>query len=161
MYTMMKEWHCNDDITFPFYRYCDWRGIGADLSNAEISAPHPLRTNDTTLQPDMSRLENLKKLRFEIPLPNATTNFQWYRTTAGTLKKRGWHTASTVRIVESVGDPWHIGADPDPHLWLTDPDPTVFFSDFKSAKKLYFPHIFSSHNLPAGTLSSVFILLQL
>jgi hypothetical protein len=45
----------------------------------------------------------------------------------------------------SVGDPSHFGADPvsDPHLWLTDPDPTPFFSDFKDAKKkIIFCHIF-------------------
>ena len=49
----------------------------------------------------------------------------------------------------SVSDPWHF--DADPYLWLMDPDPTPFFSDFKDAKK---NHIFS-YNLPAGTLSSV------
>ncbi len=44
----------------------------------------------------------------------------------------------------SLGDPRYVGADPDPHLWLTDPDPdpTPFFSDFKD-------------NLPAGTFSSI------
>ncbi len=57
----------------------------------------------------------------------------------------------------SVGDPWHLGADPDPHLWLTDldptSDPTPLSNDFKDAKKNFFPHIFS-YNLPAGTLFS-------
>ncbi len=34
----------------------------------------------------------------------------------------------------SVADPWHFGTDPDPHLWLTDPDsnpdlaPDIFVS---------------------------------
>ncbi len=43
------------------------------------------------------------------------------------------------------GDPSHVGADPDPDLWLMDPDatpdPTPFFINFKDAKK-NFPHIF-------------------
>ncbi len=41
-----------------------------------------------------------------------------------------------IKIPESnVGDPWDFDADPDQHLWLTDPnpnqtpDPTPFFSD--------------------------------
>ncbi len=50
-----------------------------------------------------------------------------------------------------VGDLWHFGADPDPHLWLMDPDPTPdptpFFSAFKDAKKIPF----FSFNLPTGT----------
>ncbi len=39
----------------------------------------------------------------------------------------------------SVKDPLHLGADPDPHLWLMDLDPdptpdlTPFLSDFKNA----------------------------
>jgi len=34
--------------------------------------------------------------------------------------------------------------DPDPHLWLMDPDPIPFFSNFKDAKKyLFFPIFFS------------------
>ncbi len=45
--------------------------------------------------------------------------------------------------------------DPDPHLWLMDPDlapdPPPFLSDFKDAKKIQF----FSYNLPAGTTSSV------
>jgi hypothetical protein len=44
--------------------------------------------------------------------------------------------------------------DPDPDQ---TPDPTPFFSDFKDAKKIIFLlHIFS-YNLPAGTLSSIFL----
>jgi hypothetical protein len=44
--------------------------------------------------------------------------------------------------------------DPDPDQ---TPDPTPFFRDFKDAKKLiFFLHIFS-YNLPAGTLSSIFL----
>jgi hypothetical protein len=39
--------------------------------------------------------------------------------------------------------------DPDP-----TPDPTPFFSDFKDAKKIFFP-IFFSYNLPTGTATSV------
>ncbi len=35
----------------------------------------------------------------------------------------------------SVGDPWYFGADP--YLWLMDPDPTPFFSDFKDEKKSF------------------------
>jgi hypothetical protein len=45
--------------------------------------------------------------------------------------------------------------DPDPDLTpLPTPDPTPFFSDFKEAKKIFFPKVFSS-NLYAGTLSPV------
>ncbi len=48
------------------------------------------------------------------------------------------------RLFFSVGewDPWNFGADP--YLWLMDPDPdatldpTLFFSDFKDAKKIIF-----------------------
>jgi hypothetical protein len=61
-------------------------------------------------------------------------------------------------LKSSVEDPWHFVPDADPYLWLTDPDPTPFFSDFKEAKKKFFLHIFS-YNLPTGTLSSVFNLL--
>jgi hypothetical protein len=42
--------------------------------------------------------------------------------------------------------------DPTPDPDQT-PDSTPFFSDFNDAKKIF---IFFSHNLPAGTLSSVF-----
>ncbi len=58
----------------------------------------------------------------------------------------------------SIWDPWHFGADADPHRWLMDPDPdpdpdpTPFFSDFKDAKKIFFSKNFS-YNLPAGTLA--------
>ncbi len=42
-----------------------------------------------------------------------------------------------TKVWISVGDPWHFDADPDPHLWLKDldptPDPTPFFSDFKDS----------------------------
>jgi hypothetical protein len=60
-------------------------------------------------------------------------------------------TCEQIRIwfCSSVGDPWHIGADPDPYFWLMypdpDPDPTPdqipFFSEFKHAKNVFF-HIF-------------------
>ncbi len=47
----------------------------------------------------------------------------------------------------------------DPYLWLTDPNPTLdpspFFTNFKDAKKIIFFSRVFSHNLPAGTLSSV------
>ncbi len=36
----------------------------------------------------------------------------------------------------SVGDPWHFCADP--YLWLKDPAPTPFFSDFSDAKNYFF-----------------------
>ncbi len=36
-------------------------------------------------------------------------------------------------------------------IWLMDPDPTPFLSDFKDGKKKF------SYNFPAGTLSSVLI----
>jgi hypothetical protein len=46
----------------------------------------------------------------------------------------------------SVEDVWHFGADPDPHLWLMDLDLTLdltpFLSDFKDAKKIFFPYFF-------------------
>ncbi len=45
-----------------------------------------------------------------------------------------------------VGDPWHVGADPDPTPFVTFS--VTFVSDF------FF--IFLSYKLPAGTLSSVF-----
>ncbi len=44
--------------------------------------------------------------------------------------------------MQSVGDPWHFGADPDPRIrtYEMDPDPTPaptpFFSDFKDEKLL-------------------------
>jgi hypothetical protein len=38
----------------------------------------------------------------------------------------------------SVGNLGHLGADPDPHLGLTNPDPTLdatsFFGDLKDTK---------------------------
>jgi hypothetical protein len=45
--------------------------------------------------------------------------------------------------------------DPDP-----TPNTTPFFNDFKDAKN-YFFSIFFSHNLPAGTLTSVLNLIKL
>jgi hypothetical protein len=48
----------------------------------------------------------------------------------------------------SVGD---FGADLDP---VPTPDPTLFFSDFKNAKKIIYFQI-SSYILPTCTLSSV------
>ncbi len=51
-----------------------------------------------------------------------------------------------IFVLLSVGDPWHFGADPDPPLWLMDPDPTPdptpFFSDFKVAPKNCSPYFF-------------------
>jgi hypothetical protein len=35
----------------------------------------------------------------------------------------------------NVGNPWHF--DADPYLWLLDPDPTPFYSDFKDANKIF------------------------
>ncbi len=49
---------------------------------------------------------------------------------------------------------WCGSGSADPHLWLKDPDPTSFFSDFKDAKQIIF-FLFFSYNLPAGTLPSV------
>jgi hypothetical protein len=41
----------------------------------------------------------------------------------------------------SVGDPWHFGADPDPHFWLMDPDPdpnpAIFVSDLQDVNKIF------------------------
>ncbi len=36
----------------------------------------------------------------------------------------------------SVGDPWNF--DADPYLWLLDPDPTPFYSDFREARKIFY-----------------------
>ncbi len=49
-------------------------------------------------------------------------------------------------LESSVGDLWHFGAEPDPYLWLMDPDPdptsdpTPFFIDFKDANKIFFSY---------------------
>ncbi len=32
---------------------------------------------------------------------------------------------------------WRGSGSPDPYLWLMDPNPTPFFSDFKDAKKIF------------------------
>jgi hypothetical protein len=53
----------------------------------------------------------------------------------------------------------HFGADPDPHIWLIDPDPasdpTSFFSDGKDAKKLFiFSYFFLLTYLQAHYLQS-------
>ncbi len=41
-------------------------------------------------------------------------------------------------VDSSVGDPWHIGADPYLLIDLDPtPDPTLFVSDFKDAKKKF------------------------
>ncbi len=50
----------------------------------------------------------------------------------------------------SVADPWHLGTDADPYLWLTDPDPTptpdpaIFVSDLQEGNKKLnlFPYYF-------------------
>jgi hypothetical protein len=48
--------------------------------------------------------------------------------------KKGTHASHTSLLLNfSAGDPRHFGAHP--YLWLSDPDPTPFFSDFKEAKK--------------------------
>ncbi len=59
---------------------------------------------------------------------------------------RGPTLAIASQPTSSVGDPWYFCADPDPG---TDqdpnptPNPTLFFSDFKDAKKnIFFSHIF-------------------
>ncbi len=41
------------------------------------------------------------------------------------LRESFWLCFRSNAVV-SVGDPWHFCADPDPHLWLTDPDPAPF-----------------------------------
>ncbi len=44
-------------------------------------------------------------------------------------------------LESSVADPWHFDADPDPHIWLMDldptPDPTPFFNYIKDAKNFF------------------------
>ncbi len=65
------------------------------------------------------------------------------------------------RAGSSVGDPWHFGPDPDPYLWLMNPDldpipdSTPFFTDFKEAKEIIIFFIFFSFNMIKGTLPSV------
>jgi hypothetical protein len=64
------------------------------------------------------------------------------------IRRYNLHTME--KVLSSVVDPWHFGADPDPDLWLMDPvphpdptpDPTPFFIDCKDSKKTYFFHIF-------------------
>jgi hypothetical protein len=40
-----------------------------------------------------------------------------------------------VKLIHSYVDPWHFcmdpDSDPDPHLWLTDPDLGIFVSDLQ------------------------------
>ncbi len=38
-------------------------------------------------------------------------------------------------LFSSVPDPWHLGTDPDPQLWLTYPDPALFIDDLQDATK--------------------------
>ncbi len=63
----------------------------------------------------------------------------------------------TTSFQAGAGDPKHFGAEPDPHLWQTDPDPDpipiLLLSSvtLRMQKKTFF----FSYNLPAGTLPSV------
>ncbi len=80
---------------------------------------------------------------------------------AGRIKEGFDHAlqVSTHRFPHaiSVGDPCHFGADPDPHLSLNDPDPTLdptpFFSVFKNGEIFFsFSYFFlitypQAHNL--------------
>jgi hypothetical protein len=38
------------------------------------------------------------------------------------VEKLGQATPKEVTLISSVGDQWHFIADPDPHLWLKDPE---------------------------------------
>ncbi len=67
--------------------------------------------------------------------------------------------------IQCWGIRWYFGADPDPHLWLTDPDPTTFFTDFKDAKnapkcqkfcvKFYFASIISVCSTPLWEMGRI------
>jgi hypothetical protein len=66
--------------------------------------------------------------------------------------------ADFASVCPSVGDPRHLGVDPDPQIRISaDPNPTPdvtpFFSGSKDAKKKI--SYFFSFNFPAVTLSSV------
>ncbi len=54
----------------------------------------------------------------------------------------------------SFGDAWQFGRDQDPDLWLTDPDPTPCFGDFKNAEHFFF-HICSNNYPQAHYLQSL------
>ncbi len=56
-------------------------------------------------------------------------------------------------LATSVGDPWHFGADPDPHLWLMGPDPAPDQTpdDFKDEKK-YFIFFLLTHSTSSSVL---------
>ncbi len=36
-----------------------------------------------------------------------------------------------VGVVDSIADPRYFGMDPDPHLWLTDPDSAIFVANLR------------------------------
>ncbi len=51
--------------------------------------------------------------------------------------KKKFHACVPWKKKSSVPDPWHFATDPNPNLWLTDPDtdPALFFSDLQDANK--------------------------
>ncbi len=57
-----------------------------------------------------------------------------------------------IILPDSVGDPWHFGADPHP-----DQDSTPFFSDFKGAKRNFSSYFFLITYLQAHSLQSILI----
>ncbi len=74
------------------------------------------------------------------------------------IRRYNLHTME--KVLSSVGDPWHFGAEPDPYLWLMVPVPDQLRIRLLSSlivriqrKHIFF--IFFSYNLPTGTSSSL------
>ncbi len=125
--------------------------------------PRTLKANPQALKANPRAMEDhpgTGKLDSNGRTPQGSGGFPWSSVSslwALIAHSELWNRSSTFGSVEThcnyCGGPWHFGADPDPHPDPT-PDPTLFFIDFRVAKKKNFLHIFS-YNLPWSTSSSV------
>jgi hypothetical protein len=75
----------------------------------------------------------------------------------GKVDADGFYTITgRIKVVIgcSVGDPWHSGADPDPHLWLMDPDPSPAPDPFPDPTPFFRDH---RHYLQSSKLNFMLI----
>ncbi len=61
------------------------------------------------------------------PAPFFNTSEKWL-TIHSLLHSSCWKISDQQCCGLWIRDPWHVGTDPNPHQWLTDPDPPFFVS---------------------------------
>jgi hypothetical protein len=91
-------------------------------------------------------------------LSDLNCSMHWTLKTEETLLSAGntitrYHTVPYLMyfMSNSVANAWHFGTDPDPRLWLMDPDPATLVTDLQEANKIFFSSAYYFLKVPTFT----------